>query len=90
MCWPKRLAHGLPAVGYAGCGGVADLIEHEVNGLLAGGNGDVETLQQQLQFMMNHDDKRAAMGKKAVETMAPYRPEKIYDLWEDFLQESIS
>jgi glycosyltransferase involved in cell wall biosynthesis len=40
----EALAHGLPSVGFAGCDGVPDLIEHGVTGFLAGGNDDATTL----------------------------------------------
>ena len=82
----EALAHGLPAVGYDGCGGVCDLIDHGENGLLAEGNDQVESLYKALQDMMSEDENRNSMGKNAVKSVEPYQPEKIYDQWEEFFQ----
>src|SRR5262249_23212441 len=48
----EALAHGLPAVGFAGCDGVPDLIEPGQNGALATGNGDVVALADALAPLM--------------------------------------
>ena len=86
----EALAHGLPAVGYAECGGVKDLITHNFNGLLAQGNGCIESLSKHLDYLMSHDDERAQMGKNAIQSMEAYTPDKVYDGWETFLQEIAS
>lgn len=78
----ESLAHGLPAVGYQGCGGVRDLIHEGQNGLLASGNGDIDSLTQALREMMSDDQRRKVMGKQAVESIKAYSPPLIYDKWE--------
>ncbi|NCC52302.1 MAG: glycosyltransferase family 4 protein [Spartobacteria bacterium] len=81
----EAFAHGLPAVGYAGCGGVCDLIEHNKNGLLAQGNGDLESLRDALARLMTDAALRQKMGVHAVRTVELYAPSRVYDQWETFL-----
>ena len=82
----ESLAHGLPVVGYQGCAGVKDLIEDGVNGLLAKGNGDPETLASALLALMHDDNKRSEMGLAAKKSIEPYQPQKMFDLWEDLFK----
>lgn len=81
----ESLSHGLPAVGFAGCAGVSDLLKDEETGLLAAGNNNADTLAQALRTLMAQDDHRAAMGKAGIEDMKQYAPERIFDRWENFL-----
>lgn len=83
----ESLAHGLPAVGFAGCDGVRDLISHGENGLLVQGNGDADSLAVSLLEAMKDDPARARMGAKARESVAQYVPEKIFDLWEEVFRD---
>lgn len=78
----EALAHGLPSVGFAGCAGVSDLIADGVTGALAAGNNDAAALARALAPLMEAHAERARMGRAAAESVAPYRPEAIFDLWE--------
>lgn len=82
----EALAHGLPSVGYKGCGGVRDLIIDGENGLLADGNGDVKSLTQRLDALMSNPSIQKDMSRRAPFSVSKYKPEKIYDIWENFLQ----
>lgn len=75
-------AHGLPAVGFAGCAGVDELIEDGKTGLLAAGNGDVETLSRSLACLMAQPEQRQAMGAAGRGAMEAYRPDIVMDAWE--------
>jgi glycosyltransferase involved in cell wall biosynthesis len=86
----EALAHGLPAVGFAGCDGVPDLIEPGQNGALATGNRDAAALADALAPLMADAEKRSALGRNAVASVAGYRPEEIFGLWEKVLRECIS
>jgi len=86
----EAMAHGLPCVGFAGCAGVRDLIAHGENGLLAAGNDDPQSLTKVLSTLMASGEKRRRLGQKAVDSMAPYAPEKIFGLWEQTLMEGCS
>ena len=78
----EALSHGLPAVGFAGCAGVRDLIRDGETGFLAPGNGDVATLTEALRRAMRDDDLRGRMGQAARESTQDYAPEKIFGRWE--------
>lgn len=81
----EALAHGLPAVGFSDCSGVNDLIETGRNGMLAEGNGNPFSLGKALKEIMNDSAKRHKMGQEAITIVDKYDPEKIYDLWENML-----
>jgi glycosyltransferase involved in cell wall biosynthesis len=82
----EALAHGLPAVGFEGCAGVPDLIESGRNGVLASGNDDAQALAAALGPLMADPRRRAEMGLRGVESVAPYRPEAIFELWDGMLR----
>jgi len=84
----ESLAHGLPVVGFSECGGMKDLIEDGVNGILAKGNNNPESLAQALSKLMAEDSYRGKMSKSAVKSMELYQPNKIFDRWESFLTEA--
>jgi len=81
----EALAHGIPAVGFSDCSGVNNLIETGRNGLLAEGNGNPFSLGKALKEIMNDSAKRHKMGQEAITIVDKYDPEKIYDLWENML-----
>jgi glycosyltransferase involved in cell wall biosynthesis len=83
----EALAHGLPAVGFAECAGVRDLIVHGRAGLLAEGNGDPGTLAIALETAMRSGELRRSMGGEAVLTVQQFHPAKIFSQWEQLLLE---
>jgi glycosyltransferase involved in cell wall biosynthesis len=83
----EAMAHGLPAVGYAECAGVGQLIKSGRNGLLAAGNGSPETLADCLLALMADDDMRRRMGEEAAATVAPYAPNVVFDQWESLFRD---
>lgn len=78
----EAMAHGLPAVGYADCAGVGQLIKHDQTGKLAPGMGSPQTLAESLSTLMADDSARSQMGKAAIKAMGPYTPKVIFDRWE--------
>lgn len=82
----EAMAHGLPAVGFAGCAGVKQLIVDSCTGKLAQGNGTVETLAAALLPLMQDDALRMRMGIASAAAMSQYAPHEIYDCWESLLQ----
>ena len=62
----EAMAHGLPAIGFSACAGVSQLIFNGENGLLAEGNGSVDTLAKALRVLMQDDVRRGVMGVSAV------------------------
>lgn len=81
----EAMAHGLPAVGYAECCGINELIDSGRSGLLAAGNGDVETLADTLGKLMADPALRHAMGAAAAASMRVYAPRVVFDRSEDLL-----
>lgn len=84
----EALAHGLPSVGYAQCGGVRDLIHHGENGLLADGALEKAPLKNALGTLMQNDTARAAMGQNAIQSVQQYKPDEIFALWDKTLQDN--
>jgi len=81
----EALAHGLPAVGFEKCAGVSDLITHKKNGLLAEGNGNVNSLTDKLEELMADPEKRIAYSLEAVKSVQQFNPENIYPIWKETL-----
>ena len=84
----EAMAHCLPAVGFAGCAGVRDLVTPEQTGLLAAGNGDDESLAAALARLMSDRQRRRVMGAAACDAIKPYAPDAIFDLWEETLRKA--
>ena len=82
----EALSHGLPVVGYAGCAGTSDLVQDGITGILAAGNGDVASLSNALAGLMSDDVLREKMGRAGIESMKPFAPDKIFDLWDDLFK----
>jgi GalNAc-alpha-(1->4)-GalNAc-alpha-(1->3)-diNAcBac-PP-undecaprenol alpha-1,4-N-acetyl-D-galactosaminyltransferase len=83
----EAFAHGLPAVGFADCAGVRDLIVHGSNGLLADGNGDVASLTGALALLMSDSALRASMSPAAVDSVRQFNPQNIFSRWEQLFSE---
>ena len=83
----EAMAHGLPAVAFAGCAGMDELIAPGRNGRLANGNGDPESLARTLSELMGDAAQRTRLGEAAREVARTYNPEKIYDMWDRLFQE---
>ena len=83
----ESMAHGLPVVGFKGCMGMSDLIDDGVNGALADGNNNDEALSQTLNSIMEDDDLRVLMGKKAIEAIKKYEPSHVFDQLEALFKE---
>jgi glycosyltransferase involved in cell wall biosynthesis len=83
----EAMAHGLPAIGFAGCAGIADLIEHRGNGLLAPGNGDAEALGAVLKIAMDDAGLRSRFGSAGLGVSKRYRPKEVWGVWENALDE---
>ncbi len=84
----EAMAHGLPSVGFDDCAGVNQLIKSGCNGLLAEGNGDVESLVNALRRLMDNSGLRAELGARGKESIKKYAPDQIFDRWEMVLTEA--
>jgi glycosyltransferase involved in cell wall biosynthesis len=82
----EALAHGLPAVGFRGAPGVAQLIADGETGWLADGADDANSLAMVLDRAMADRAERARRGASAVARMEGYAPEAQFDRWADLIQ----
>lgn len=85
----EALAHGLPAVGFAHCRGVRDLIEDGETGVLAKGPQDAATLAGALGPLMLDAPRRKELGERAARSMARFSPDDLFDRWERFFVETV-
>ncbi len=79
----EAMAYGLPAVGFSKCSGVSDLIQDGITGLLAQGQDNAATLAHQIAELMDDGGLRQTMGESAIKAVEQYRPEAIFDQWEE-------
>lgn len=76
---------GLPGVGFADCCGVNEVIVHGENGLLAP-HRSPESLAHALATLMEDEELRLHMGRRARELYRRYDREHVLDQWESLLQ----
>lgn len=98
VCMPSRnegfgmvvleaMCHGLPVIGFGKCSGVNEIILHGKNGLLVP-EMNAESLAEKLLILMQDDELREQMGKKALKSTERFSQEIIYDRWEQLLIET--
>ncbi len=81
----EAMALGIPVISTdCPCGGPADLIRHEKNGLLTPVD-NVEKMTENLQNMLNDLQKASKMGQEARKTCEIYRGEVVYQEWYDYI-----
>ncbi|ERM81536.1 hypothetical protein P872_09275 [Rhodonellum psychrophilum GCM71 = DSM 17998] len=77
----EAMAHGLPCIAFDINAGPADIIKHEVNGILVE-DGNIGELTLQLNLLMEDTARRNELGKRALKIMDRLSLERIS---EDFL-----
>lgn len=81
----EAMSAGLPVVGFASCESLAGLVEDGKSGILA--KDGAEELAKALDFLMKNPEKRNAMGQEAHRAMQTFSAEKIWNQWEDVMQQ---
>lgn len=76
--------YSLPAVGFAECSGVNDIIVHGENGFLVE-DMTPEALAEALSLLMRDPALRKAQGDKGKAMLDRYAPQKIFSAWEKLL-----
>lgn len=79
----EAMSKGLPAVGFASCSAVNELIIDEYNGILCEDSAD--SLAQGLKKLMSNQELRVEYGANANKSMKVYAPDRIWDEWETLL-----
>ncbi len=87
MVTVEAQAAGLPAVGFANCPGVNEIIVHDDNGLLADAM-TAEALADHLEILMQDEELRHRMGERGKSMLDRFAPHKVYDAWESLLFET--
>ncbi len=83
----EALAMGVPSICTdCGGGGPRELIEDGVNGFLYPIR-DVDALAEKLAFALENPEKMEQMALAARERTNIYRPEKVFGLWHEYLEE---
>jgi GalNAc-alpha-(1->4)-GalNAc-alpha-(1->3)-diNAcBac-PP-undecaprenol alpha-1,4-N-acetyl-D-galactosaminyltransferase len=82
----EAMAHGLPAVGFRGAPGVAQLISDGETGWLAEGQDDAKTLAKVLDEAMADGAERARRAANGIGMMARYTPEAQFDRWANLIR----
>lgn len=79
----EAMSMGLPAIGYASCSAVNEIIVDGETGLLV--EDGVEPLAAGMKQLMDDQNLRVRMGKASCERMKQYAPEVIWEQWEELL-----
>lgn len=79
----EAMSKGLPAVGFASCSAVNELIIDGYNGILCEDGAD--SLAQGLKKLMSNQELRVEYGANADKSMKVYAPDRIWDEWETLL-----
>jgi glycosyltransferase involved in cell wall biosynthesis len=81
----EAMVLGLPCIATdCPCGGVAELIEHGVNGLLIPMR-DPAKLTESLQYLLENPDVAESLGREAHRLQSLYAPAVVYAEWEKYL-----
>lgn len=84
----EAMARGIPAVGYAACPAVNELIQNEKTGLLC--REGTAPFTEALRRLMDSASLRRRYGASGAEVMQAYRPEAVWDAWETLLGKAAS
>ena len=77
----EAMAVGLPVVAYKSCSGVNEIIVDAKNGFLA--EDGIEDFASKLEKLMKNKELRMKMGNEARKTVLDFRPNKVWDKWEN-------
>jgi glycosyltransferase involved in cell wall biosynthesis len=82
----EAMGVGIPAVGYKTCSSVNELIKSDVNGYLV--EEGPEPFSKALAALMKDEKLRRKLGKGARESMESFRPEVVWNSWDELLQKA--
>jgi len=76
---------GLAGIAYANCNGPNELIQHDVDGLLAEPDEDGENLAAAMIALAKDEKRRIGMASRARENLKQFDFEALVDRWEELL-----
>lgn len=83
----EAMAAGLPAIGYKSCPAVNEIIIDGYNGFLC--NDGIEDFANKMKILIQNEELREKMGKNARKSVNKFIPEKIWNQWEDLIEEVV-
>ncbi|GGS73446.1 hypothetical protein GCM10010156_35380 [Planobispora rosea] len=86
MVMIEAMSHALPVVAFDCPTGPADVLTHEVDGLLVP-PGDVEAFAAAMGRLMDDRALRTRMGAAALKTVREYAPDRVMPMWENLFAE---
>ena len=86
MVITEAMACGIPAVSFACPCGPRDIIRNGEDGLLAE-NGNIEELAEKISYLIEHDEERQEMGRKARINVERFYMQNIAKQWEKLFNE---
>lgn len=81
----EAMSCGIPCVSFNCPHGPSDIITDSEDGLLVE-NGNIEQLAQKICYLIEHEDIRLEMGRKARENVKRYLPQNVMGQWEDLFE----
>jgi GalNAc-alpha-(1->4)-GalNAc-alpha-(1->3)-diNAcBac-PP-undecaprenol alpha-1,4-N-acetyl-D-galactosaminyltransferase len=84
----EAMACGLPVISTEYHGGVRDIIDDGVNGVLVP-VGDINTLSIAMNRLMGDEIERKRLGAKAVDILHQFGLEKIMGIWEELIEQAV-
>lgn len=85
----EAMTCGLPCVSFDCPSGPAEIIKQHEDGLLVE-NGNVKKLTESINYMIEHENVRKEMGKKAMENVQRFSEARIMEQWERLFNSLIS
>ncbi|UGA39381.1 glycosyltransferase [Chromobacterium haemolyticum] len=84
----EAMGHGCPVISYDCDTGPRDIIRNGLDGLLVSPVGDIDQLKFSMESMMENDELRNKMGKRAIEVRERFSYQKVVAMWEcQFLED---
>lgn len=84
----EAMSMGLPVVACKCCSGISSLVKDGESGFLC--ESTPEDLAAKLEKLMQSEELRQTMGKKARESMSQYSAEKVWNQWEQLFKEMVN
>jgi GalNAc-alpha-(1->4)-GalNAc-alpha-(1->3)-diNAcBac-PP-undecaprenol alpha-1,4-N-acetyl-D-galactosaminyltransferase len=82
----EAMAAGLGVIAFDCPSGPADIVHHEIDGLLVPAE-DADALAKSLEQLTSDENARARLGAKARDVMERFSTERVMKLWSDLLEE---
>lgn len=87
MVLGEAMACGVPCVAYCCKTGPDEIISHQQDGLLVSRVGDIEGLVDSICILIENEELRKSMGKKAAKNIGRYSVEHIMTQWVDLFKQ---